>query len=136
MFAKSFINDMFKVCKLYGPDAVLFMAYNDEARIPLGLAAANLQVVMLMHVECRVKLFVHDFVIGPQYKLIPSIYGICKITKTGDVSYSGDTFIRISSGKNDTSNIYTHAFNVQDIFQSKLVKRLLLLKLLMEMNGA
>ena len=76
MFAKSFINDMFKVCKLYGPDAVLFMAYNDEARIPLGLAAVNLQVVMLMHVECRVKLFVHDFVIGPQYKLIPSIYGI------------------------------------------------------------
>ena len=136
MFAKSFINDMFKVCKLHGPDAVLFMAYNDEARIPLGLAAANLQVVMLMHVECRVKLFIHDFVIGPQYKLIPSIYGICKITKTGDVSYSGDTFIRISSGKNDTSNIYTHAFNVQDIFQSKLVKCLLLLKLLMEMNGA
>jgi len=43
MFAKSFCDDMFEVCKLFGPKAVLFMSNDDKARIPLGLAAANLQ---------------------------------------------------------------------------------------------
>lgn len=103
---------------------------------PEFLVATNLQELLLMHMEYQVKLLNHYFVIGPQRKLTPPVYGTYKITNTVDVSYSGDTFIRISSGKNDTSNIYTHAFNVQDIFQSKLVKCLLLLKLLMEMNGA
>ena len=37
--------------KLFGPDAVLFMSNDDKARIPLRLAAANLQAPILMHVE-------------------------------------------------------------------------------------
>ena len=48
--------------------------------------------------------------------------------------YSGDTFNRINSGKHDTSNGYTYAFDVRDIFQLKLVKRRPIL--LMEMDGA
>ena len=40
IFAKSFINDMFEVCKSFGPNAVLFMSNGDETRILLGLAAA------------------------------------------------------------------------------------------------
>ena len=99
------------------------MPNDDKARILLGLAAANLQVPLLMHVEYKVRLLYHDFVIGPQHKLIPSFYGICGITNTGDVSYSGDTFIRIKSGKHDTLDAYTHAFDVRNIFQLKLVKR-------------
>ena len=54
--------------------------------------------------------------------MIPSVYGICEITSTSEASYSGDAFIRISSGKHDISNSYTHTFDVRDIFQSKLVK--------------
>ena len=42
MFAKCFIDDMFVVCKIFGPDAVLFMSNDDKSRIFLGLAAANL----------------------------------------------------------------------------------------------
>ena len=123
MFAKSFCDDMFEVCKLFGPKAVLFMSNDDKARIPLGLAAANLQAPLLMHLQYKVKLLDHDFVVGPKHKLIPSVYGLCEITNTGDVSYSGVTFIRVRSGKHDTSNAYTHAFDVRELFQTKLVNR-------------
>ena len=70
---------MFKVCKLFAPKAVLFMSNDDKARLPLGLIAARLQTPLLMHMEYKVKLMDHDFVVGPQYKLIPSVYGICQV---------------------------------------------------------
>ena len=89
MFAKSFIDDMFDVCTLFGPDAVLFMSNDDKARISLGLAAANLQAPTLMHMEYKVKLIDHDFVVDPQHKVIPSVYRICEVTKLGTISYSG-----------------------------------------------
>lgn len=41
MFAKSFIDDIFEVCKLFGPEAVSFMSNDDKARVPLGLTAAT-----------------------------------------------------------------------------------------------
>ena len=63
-----------------------------------------------------------------------SVYGIYKITNHGDVLYSGDTFIRIRSGLHDRQNAHTHAFDVRDIFQWKLVKRRPIL--LMEMDSA
>ena len=88
IFAKSFIDGMSEVCKLFGPKAALFMSNDDKARIPLGLTAANLQAPLLMHMEYKVRLTNHDFVIGPQHKLIPAVYGICKVKNNGNVSYS------------------------------------------------
>ena len=67
MFAKSFIDDMFDVTKLFGLDAVLFMSNDDKTRIPVE---ANLQASILMEVEYKVKLIDHDNVVGPQHKLI------------------------------------------------------------------
>ena len=67
---------------------VSFMSNDDETRIPLGLAAANLQAPILMYMEYKVKLIDHDFVVGPQHKLIPSGYGICEATKLGSILYS------------------------------------------------
>ena len=67
MFAKSFIDDMFDVTKLFGLDAVLFMSNDDKTRIPVE---ANLQASILMQVEYKVKLIDHDNVVGPQHKLI------------------------------------------------------------------
>ena len=40
--------------------------------------------------------------------MISSVYGICEVNKNGNVSYSGDTFIRIRSGKR-----YVECFNLQ-----------------------
>ena len=68
---------MFKVCKLFGPKAVLFMSNNDKARVPLGLIAASLQAPL--HMEYKPKLMDHNFVVVPQHKFIPSVYGICEV---------------------------------------------------------
>ena len=98
---------MFEICKLFGPKAVLFMSNDSKASVSLGLTAANVQPPILMHIEYNVNLMDHDFIICPHHKLIPSVYGICEITNSSNVSCSGDTFRRIRSGKHDTSNPYT-----------------------------
>ena len=69
-----------------------------------------------MHLEYKVTLPDHNFVVGPLHTLIPSIYGVCNITPKGEVSYSSDTFIRIRSGKHDSSSAYTHAYDMRELF--------------------
>ena len=34
------------------------------------------------------------------------------------MSYSGNTFIRIHSGKHDSSSAHTHAYNIRELFES------------------
>ena len=71
------------------------MSNDDKAPVPLGLAAANLQAPILMHMEYRVTLPDHNFVVAPRHTLIPSVYAICEIKENGDLSYTGETYIRI-----------------------------------------
>ena len=129
MFAKSFMDDMHEICKLFGPSAVLYLSNDDKARVPLGLAAASLQSPILMHLDYKVGLPDHNFVVAQRHKLIPSVYGVCEVQDNGNLSYSGDTFIRIRSGKHDKSNSYTHAYDMLELFKRKLitVKPILLL---------
>ena len=111
-----------------------YLSNDDKARIPLGLAAANLQSPILMSLEYKVRLNDHDFVVGSRQKLIPSVYAVCEIAQNGKVTYSGDTFIRIRSGKHDSSTAFTHAFDMKELFSSGLVKRKPLL--IIETDGA
>lgn len=134
MYAKSIVDDMFEIAKLFGPDTCLFLSNDDKARVPLGLACANLQAPILMHMEYQVRLPDHNFVVGERHKLIPSVYGVCKVTPKGDVSYSGDTFIRIRSGKHDGSNAYTHAYDLRQLFLNKEIPTKYIL--LLESDGA
>ncbi|CAB4064954.1 unnamed protein product [Lepeophtheirus salmonis] len=43
MFAKSFTDDLKDLDPLFGPDAINYFSNDDKARVPLGLAVANLQ---------------------------------------------------------------------------------------------
>ena len=99
MYAKSFIDDLTDVCELFGPGPVLVMSNDDKARVKLGQAAASLQSPLLMHIVYKVRLPDHDFAIGQRHSLIPSVYGICDLDKKGKLTYSGETFIRVRSGK-------------------------------------
>ena len=101
---------MFEVCKLFGPNAVLFMPNDDKVKPTSNCCWC----IWSIKWNCWIMIFF----IGLQQKLIPSIYGLCEITNTGDVSQSEYNFISIRSGKIDTSNAYKHAFDVRDIFQS------------------
>ena len=49
---------------------------------------------------------------------MPSVYGVCKIKENGELSYSGNTFIRIRSGKRDSSSAHTHAYDMKELFES------------------
>ena len=63
MFAKSFMDDRINVCKLFGPQSVLFLSNDDKVRMPLRLAVASLQAAILMHMEYKVRLPDHNFVV-------------------------------------------------------------------------
>lgn len=62
MFAKSVINDIFIIPKIFGPEAVTFLSNDDKTRNPLDLDAATLETPILMHLGYKVKLPNHSFV--------------------------------------------------------------------------
>lgn len=84
------------------------------ASFPLGITASHKQSAILMHMQYRVTLPDHDWVVAEKYKLIPSVYAGITIKPNGYgdpayVTYSGPTVIRMRSGKHDTSNAESHA---------------------------
>ena len=116
--AKSFIDDMCKVAKLFGPHSVLFISNDDKVKVSLGLAAATLQAPLLMPLEYKIRLPDHSFVVATRHKLNPSVYGVCDINLKGEVTYSGDTFIRIRSGKHYKWSAETHAYDMHELLTS------------------
>jgi len=75
-----------------------------------------------MHVEYRIKLPDHDWVVADRHKLIPSVYAMLDIEpkKMGNltaVSYSGPTYIAIRSGKHDSSTAFSHGTDLETILQ-------------------
>ena len=72
-----------------------------KAKVPIGLPAAKKHVPLVMHLEYKVLLPDHDFTVGAQHKLIPSVIGVMEILPkklTGDaVTYNDPTYIAIRS---------------------------------------
>ena len=89
MFAKSFMDDLINVCKFFGPRSVLFLSNEDKAMVPFGLAATSLQASILMHMEHKVRLHDHNFVVGPSYTLVPPVYVAWEIKENRDCRTPG-----------------------------------------------
>ena len=72
-----------------------------------------------MHVEYKVTLPDHDFVIVPQHKLVPSVIGDMQVSpKTFSpeaVTYSGATYIAVRSAKHLGSSAYNHLADMKRI---------------------
>jgi hypothetical protein len=101
-FAKSTINSLFELASMLGPTAVAMISQDDKARVPIGITAANTQAPLLMHMEYRVRLPDHDWVVAEKHKLIPSVYAHLEIKSAGygnlkAVSYSGKQAICIKT---------------------------------------
>ena len=107
-FAAATVRYLKDVAVIMGAECAFFLSQDDKARVPLGLPSANKQSPILMHLEYKVQLPDHDWVIAERHKLIPSVYAAC-IVKSDSVSYSGPTAIYIRSGKHDSSSAATHA---------------------------
>ena len=59
---------------LFEGENCFFLSQDDKARVPIGLPISKKQSIMLMHMEYKVQLPDHDFPIGENHKLIPSVY--------------------------------------------------------------
>lgn len=109
---------------------MLFLSQDDKARVPIGLTAANKQAPLLMHVQYRVSLPDHDWMIATEHKLIPSAFARC-IIKGNDmggaeaISYSGPTYVAIRSGKHSSSTASTHAVDFNKLTTLKSFKEIM-----------
>lgn len=64
MFARRSIHNLETLAGLLGPNETVFLSQDDKAKVPLGIAAANKQAPLLMHLEYQVRLADHDFVVA------------------------------------------------------------------------
>ncbi|ESO03128.1 hypothetical protein HELRODRAFT_174018 [Helobdella robusta] len=113
-FATDTVHHLCELASFFGPANTTVISQDDKCRVPIGITAAKMQEPMLMHMEYRVRLPDHDWVIGDRHKLIPSVYAGLVISENGygakeAVTYSGPTFISIRSGKHSSSNAMSHA---------------------------
>lgn len=111
-----------EVASLLGPNETFFVSQDDKARVPIGLTGANKQSPFCMHVEYRVSLPDHDWVVAAKHKLIPSVYAGIKFQSGGmgspaAVGYSGPTYIAIRSGKHASSTAYAHGLDFERVLQ-------------------
>lgn len=121
-FAAASIKFLEEIASLLGPDEVAFLSQDDKARVVMGLAAANKQSPILMHVEYQVKLPDHDWVVANRHKLIPSVYAGIDFEQNGlgnpqCIGYSGPTYVAIRSGKHDSSTAYSHALDFERLLE-------------------
>jgi len=121
-FCSATLKRLEELASLLGPQEVCFLSQDDKARVPLGLTAANKQAPLLMHLEYRVSLPDHDWVIAARHKLIPSVIAGIEIKKDllgkpEAVSYSGPTYIAIRPGKHCSSTAYAHALDFERLLQ-------------------
>ncbi|GBN50027.1 hypothetical protein AVEN_95582-1 [Araneus ventricosus] len=96
---------------------VFFLSQDDKARVPLGITTANKQAPILLHIEYRVCLPDHDWVIPSVYAgimIAPKMPGQSKA-----VGYSGPTFIAIRSGKHSSSTANIHAQDFETLLTLK-----------------
>jgi hypothetical protein len=116
LFCTATIRHLEELASILGPNEVCFVSQDDKARVPIGLTAANKQSPLLMHVEYRVSLPDHDWVVAAGHKLIPSVYAGIQIQCNGlgnreAVGYSGPTYIAIRSGKHSSSTAFSHGLD-------------------------
>ncbi|XP_045034353.1 uncharacterized protein LOC123475557 [Daphnia magna] len=112
------IRTMDELASLLGPSEVCYISQDDKARVAIGITAANVQAPMLMHMQYRVKLPDHDWVVAAGHKLIPSVYAGIAVDRNGlgmpgAVGYSGPTYVAIRSGKHCSSTALSHCMDYE-----------------------
>lgn len=121
-FCTATLKNLESLASMLGPKQCTFLSQDDKARVPIGITAAKEQQSLVMHVDYRLKLPDHDFMIGERHKLTPSVYAGISIKPNGkgdpnNVGYSGPTFITIRSGKHAQSTAATHAYDINTLMK-------------------
>ena len=116
-FAMASVKYAWELASLFSSENVFFLSQDDKARVPLGLPVSKKQTAILMHLEYKVSLPDHDFPIGEQHKLVPSVYASCLQNKDRVIGYSGPTYISIRSAKHDKSGAASHMEDFQSLIR-------------------
>ena len=128
MFDRSTIRHLGEISGFLGPEEVIFHSQDDMAKVPIGLTAANKQAPLVMHVEYKVKLHDHEFVIVKQHKLVPSVIGDMhmkvKTFSPDGVTDSGPTYIGIRSAKHLGSCAYNHLVDMKRTRTARIREKL------------
>ena len=119
LFARTSISYLEELASLLGPTEVTFLSQDDKARVPIGITAASKQAPMIMHMEYRVKLSDHDFVLAPKHKLVPSVIASVSINENSigvpGVTYSGPTYVAIRRAKHTSATAFSHLQDMKRI---------------------
>ncbi|CAF4493036.1 unnamed protein product, partial [Rotaria sp. Silwood2] len=110
-FATATIRYVKDLASIFGNDCVFYLSQDDKCKVPFGLPAAKIQASMVMHLDYRIRLPDHDWIVAPRHQLIPSVYAACLLSEDGDLGYSGPTYIAIRSAKHDLSTAASHALD-------------------------
>ena len=90
-------NALEELAGLLGAVDVTFHSQHSKAKVSIGVTATSKQAPLLMHMEYKVTLLDHDYVIAPQHKLISFIIGDMGVREkdfSGDVvTYSGPMYL-------------------------------------------
>lgn len=92
------IHCLEELASLLVPEYVFFVSQDDKAPVLTGMTATNKQTPLLMHVEHKISLPDHDWVVAARHKLIPSVYATVVIQPDGlgrakAVGYSEPTYV-------------------------------------------
>ncbi|KAL4705431.1 hypothetical protein ACJJTC_002189 [Scirpophaga incertulas] len=67
-FCTATIRYLENLASILGPSQVFFISQDDKARVPIGMTAAHKQSPAIMHLEYRIRLPDHDWVIAERHK--------------------------------------------------------------------
>ena len=94
---------------LLGPGDVTFHSRDNKAKVLIELTVVSKQAPLLMHMEYKVTLLDHNYVISTQHKLISSVIGDMRVREkdfSGDfVTYSRPTDCVIRSAYNNRQDM-------------------------------
>ena len=116
-FATATIRYIKDLASVFGNDCVFYLSQDDKCKVPLGLPAARVQAPMLMHLDYRIRLPDHDWIVAPRHQLIPSVYAACILNPDGQITHSGPTYIAVRSAKHDLSTAQSHAEDFHRLVQ-------------------
>ena len=88
MFACLMIRHFEEVAGFLCPEEVIFHSQDDKAKGSIRLTATNKQALLVMHIECNVRLPDHNFLIAKQQKLVALV--IVDIEKVKVKTFSSD----------------------------------------------
>ncbi|CAM9580204.1 unnamed protein product, partial [Heterosigma akashiwo] len=114
-----------QLASLMGGEDVCIISMDDKHKVPLALAAADLQAPILMHLKYRVRTWDHNFPVADKHSLTSSVMMAIPLSKNGmgrkeAVKGAGPIHVAIRSAKHSPTSPFTHAVDLERICDGQI----------------